>query len=154
VNYWLFKSEPGTFGIDHLAQSKRKTTSWDGVRNYTARNFMRDDMKKGDLGFFYHSSCDVPGIAGIVTVSSAAHPDTTAFDSADDHHDSDSDPANPRWYAVDITLKKPFKRIITLDELRTHATSKLKDLLILRRGNRLSITPVSKHDWEFILSLE
>jgi predicted RNA-binding protein with PUA-like domain len=154
VNYWLFKSEPGTFGIDHLAQSTRKTTSWDGVRNYTARNFMRDDMKKGDLGFFYHSSCEVPGIAGIVTVSSAAHPDTSAFDSSDDHYDSDSDAANPRWYAVDITLKKPFKRVITLNELRTHASSKLKDLLILRRGNRLSITPVSKHDWEFILSLE
>jgi predicted RNA-binding protein with PUA-like domain len=154
VNYWLFKSEPSTFGIDHLAHSKRKTTSWDGVRNYTARNFMRDDMKKGDLGFFYHSSCDVPGIAGIVTVSSAAHPDTTAFDSTDDHYDSDSDRTNPRWYAVDISLEKPFKRIITLDELRTHATSDLKDLLILRRGNRLSITPVSKHDWEFILSLE
>lgn len=154
MNYWLFKSEPGTFGIDHLARSKRKTTSWDGVRNYTARNFMRDDMKKGDLGFLYHSSCEVPGIAGIVTLSSAGHPDTTAFDSADDHHDPDSDPANPRWYAVDITLKKPFKRIITLNELRTHATTQLKDLIILRRGNRLSITPLSKHDWDFILSLE
>jgi predicted RNA-binding protein with PUA-like domain len=154
MNYWLMKSEPATFGIDDLARAKRQTTSWDGVRNYQARNFMRDDMQIGDLAFFYHSSCDVPGIAGIVKVVAAAHPDTTAFDKRDDHYDPDSDPTNPRWYAVDVKLERKFDSVVTLDALRAHAKDKLSELLILRRGNRLSITPVSKSDWRFILSLE
>ena len=154
MNYWLFKSEPGSFGIDDLAKSKRKTTSWDGVRNFQARNFMRDSMHKGDQGFFYHSGCDIPGIAGIVTVSREAHPDMSAFAPDDDHYDPDSDPANPRWCAVDVTLLRKFDRLITLAQLREHANTRLKDLLLLRKGNRLSITPVRKTDWDFILSLE
>jgi predicted RNA-binding protein with PUA-like domain len=153
MNYWLMKSEPGTFGIDHLARTKNRTTGWDGVRNFQARNFLRDGMKKGDLAFFYHSSCDVPGIAGIVKVVREGYPDMTAFDRADDHYDADSDPQKPRWYSVDVKLEQKFDRIITLDELRMHERGKLKDLIVLKRGNRLSITPVTKSEFDFITSL-
>lgn len=152
MNYWLMKSEPSTFSIDALAKAKGKTTGWDGVRNFQARNFLRE-MRKGDRAFFYHSSCEVPGIAGIVTVSKAAYPDATAFDAADDHYDADSDPNNPRWYAVDVKLVTKFDRIVTLDELRGHSQSKLQNMIVLKRGNRLSITPVTKGEWEFICSL-
>ncbi len=154
MNHWLMKSEPSTFGIDDLAQAKRQTTGWDGVRNFQARNFIRDDMQPGDLAFFYHSSCAVPGIVGIVKIASKAYPDATAFDKRDHHYDPDSNPANPRWYAVDVQLERKFARSITLEQLRAHAKPKLSDLLILRKGNRLSITPVSKNDWRFILTLE
>ena len=152
MKYWLLKSEPSTFGIDDLAKSKGKTAAWDGVRNYQARNFLRDDMKKGDLAFFYHSSCEVPGIAGVVSVVRDAYPDATAFKKGHHHYDEGSDPKNPRWYVVDVRLDRKFARVVTLDELRKHA-DKLKDLLILKRGNRLSVTPVTKSDWQFILSL-
>jgi len=153
MNYWLMKSEPATFGIDDLAKAKRQTTSWDGVRNFQARNYIRDDMQVGDLAFFYHSSCDVPGIVGVMKVVKAAHPDQTAFNRKDDHYDPDSEPTNPRWYSVDMQLERKFDDVITLDRLRSHAKDKLSDLLILRKGNRLSITPVSKQDWRFILSI-
>ncbi len=153
MNYWLLKSEPSSFSIDDLAKAKHRTTVWDGVRNYQARNFIRDDMQKADLGFFYHSSCDVPGIAGTVSITRAAYPDVTAFDSGHHHYDADSDPANPRWYVVDVRLEMKFDRIVTLDELRRHETGKLKDLIVLKRGNRLSITPVTKTQWQFTLSL-
>ena len=152
MNYWLMKSEPSTFGIEDLARAKNRTTGWDGVRNFQARNYLRE-MKKGDLAFFYHSSCDVPGVAGIVTVSREAYPDTTAFDAADDHYDADSDPQKPRWYSVDVKLVTKFDRVITLDELRAHASDELKNMIVLKRGNRLSITPVTKSEWEFITSL-
>jgi len=150
----LLKSEPGTFGIDDLARARKQTTGWDGVRNFQARNFIRDGMQKGDRAFFYHSGCEVPGVAGIVKISRAAYPDDTAFDAADDHYDPDSDRENPRWFKIDVTLEKKLNRVIPLTELRQHASGRLKDLIILRRGNRLSITPVSKSDWDFILSLE
>lgn len=153
MNYWLFKSEPSTFGIDDLARAPRKTASWDGVRNYQARNFMRDGMKTGDQGFFYHSSCDVPGIAGVVSVVREAYPDATAFQAGHRHFDETSDPANPRWYMVDVKLERRFDRVVTLDELRKHANGRLKDLVVLKRGNRLSITPVTTSEWRFILSL-
>jgi len=153
MNYWLLKSEPSSFSIDDLAQAKRRTAAWDGVRNYQARNFIRDGMKKGDQAFFYHSSCDVPGIAGVASIVREAYPDATAFDSTHHHYDADSDPANPRWYLMDVRLEKKFDRIVTLDELRKHANGKLKDLIVLKRGNRLSITPVTKTEWQFILSL-
>jgi predicted RNA-binding protein with PUA-like domain len=153
MNYWLLKSEPSTFSIDHLAKAKQRTSAWDGVRNYQARNFIRDTMKKGDLGFFYHSSCDIPGVAGTVSIVSDAYPDTTAFKKGHHHFDEDSDPKNPRWYVVDVRLETKFKRVITLDELRKHTNGKLKDLIVLKRGNRLSITPVTKDEWQFILSL-
>ena len=153
MNYWLFKSEPDTFGIDDLAAMPRRTTHWDGVRNYQARNMMRDEMKRGDLGFFYHSSCAEPGIVGTVKVVKAGYPDQTAFDAGSTYFDADSDPAKPRWYMVDVQLVRRFAQPVTLEVLRRHADGKLKDLLILRRGNRLSVTPVSERDWKFINAL-
>ena len=154
MNHWLMKSEPSTFGIDDLAAAPRKTTAWDGVRNFQVRNLLCDTMKKGDLAFFYHSSCEVPGVAGIVSLVSGGYPDATALDPKNDHHDPASTPADPRWYVVDVKLVRKFKRVITLDELRAHQAKQLSELLILRRGNRLSITPVTKTEWDFILSLE
>ena len=154
MNHWLIKSEPDTFGIDDLAAQPGKTSAWDGVRNYQARNMLRDSMKKGDGAFFYHSSCEVPGIAGIVRIVKEGYPDKTAFDRKHHHYDPDSKPDDPRWYVVDVKLERKFKRIITLDELRAHAAKKLQDFVLLRRGNRLSVMPVTKKDWDFILTLE
>jgi len=153
MNHWLLKTEPSTFGIEHLAAAPRQTTGWDGVRNYQARNFIRD-MKKGDEAFLYHSSCAVPAIVAIVTVVKAAYPDQTAFDRKDDHYDPDSDPASPRWYSMDIKLKRRLKREITLEELKRHARDELSGMILLRAGNRLSVTPVDEQHWRFILSLE
>lgn len=154
MQYWLFKSEPETFSIDDLAAATGKTTCWDGVRNYQVRNYMRDTMRVGDQAFFYHSSCAVPGIAGVVTISKAAYPDHTQFDAKHAHYDPDSKPDAPRWLMVDVKLHRKFKRIVTLDELRQYGGKQLKELLILKRGNRLSVTPVSKQEWQFILGLE
>lgn len=154
MNYWLMKSEPATFSIDDLARRPKRTTGWDGVRNYQARNFMRDEMHQGDLAFFYHSSCAVPGIAGIVKVVRESHPDPSAFDPQDVHFDPKSDPAKPRWYMVEVQLVRKLKRVITLDELRAHAGDALQDMHILKRGNRLSITPLTRPQWDFILALE
>ena len=154
MNYWLMKSEPDVFGIDHLAAMPKKTEHWDGVRNYQARNMMRDDMKKGDQVFFYHSNCDTPGIVGIMTVVREGYPDHTAFDPDEKYHDPKSDPDNPRWYMVDVRYKRKLKRTITLQELKTYADGPLKDMPLVRKGNRLSIMPVTADQWEFILSLE
>ena len=151
--YWLMKSEPGVFGIDDLAKRPRKTTHWDGVRNFQARTFMRDEMRRGDLAFFYHSSCDEPGVAGIVEIVKEGYPDHTAFDRHDEHFDPDSDPAKPRWYMVDVLLKRKFRRTIALATLREHEQRALKGLALLKRGNRLSITPVSAAHWKFIVDL-
>lgn len=154
MSHWLIKSEPSTFGVDDLTKRPRKTTHWDGVRNFQARNFLRDQMQRGDLAFFYHSSCEVPAIVGVVKVVKAGYPDHTAFDRKDKHYDADSDPENPRWYMVDVQLQRKLKQPITLDTLRTHADDALRGLALLKRGNRLSITPVSDAHWKFILSLE
>jgi predicted RNA-binding protein with PUA-like domain len=154
MNYWLFKSEPDTFGIDDLAKAPKRTSAWDGVRNYQARNMLRDSIKKGDEGLFYHSSCDVPGIAGIFEVVKEGYPDVTAFDPKHHHYDADSKREAPRWYVVDVKLKRKFARVISLDELRQHAAKKLEDFVLLKRGNRLSVMPVAKKDWDFILTLE
>jgi predicted RNA-binding protein with PUA-like domain len=154
MNHWLLKSEPDTFSIDALAALPKRTAAWDGVRNYQARNMLRDSIKKGDSAFFYHSSCDQPGIAGIVSVVRAGYPDATAFDPKHHHYDGESNPDEPRWYVVDVKLARKFSRIITLDELRIHAGGALAELAVLRRGNRLSVTPVTKKDWDFILALE
>jgi len=151
---WLMKTEPGTFSIDDLARAPRKTTAWDGVRNFQARNMLRDQMKRGDEAFLYHSSCEVPGIVGIVEIVKEGYPDETAFQRGNKHYDPESDPRNPRWYVVDVRLKRRLSRIITLEELRAHAARELKGMLLLRRGNRLSITPVDEAHWRFILSLE
>ena len=154
MNYWLMKTEPSTFGVDDLARKAKKTAMWDGVRNYQARNMLRDDFRKGDQAFLYHSSCEVPGIAGIVEVVRTAYPDPTAFDKKHDHYDEGSDRENPRWFVVDVQLKRRLKRVITLEELRKYATRELDGLLLLKRGNRLSITPLSAAHWKFILTLE
>jgi predicted RNA-binding protein with PUA-like domain len=154
MNHWLFKSEPDTFGIEMLRKAPKQTAAWDGVRNYQARNMLRDSIKKGDLAFFYHSSCAVPGIAGIISITRGGYPDATAFDPKHHHYDPDSKRDSPRWYVVDVKLVREFDRIITLDELRAHAEKKLKDFVLLRRGNRLSVMPVTNKDWDFILTLE
>jgi predicted RNA-binding protein with PUA-like domain len=154
MNHWLLKSEPDSFSIDALKAAPKQTSAWDGVRNFQARNMLRDSMKKGDQAFFYHSSCDVPGIAGIVSVVKDGYPDATAFDPKHHHYDPESKADAPRWYVVDVKLVRKFRRIITLDELRQHAAKKLKDFVLLRRGNRLSVMPVTQKDWEFILTLE
>ena len=146
------KSEPDVYGIDHLKAANKKTDTWDGVRNYQVRNMMRDDMKKGDLAFFYHSNCKEPGIAGIMKIAREGYPDFTAFDPEEKYFDPKSDPDNPRWYMVDVRYVRKLKRIITLTELKTH--SELGELPLLRRGNRLSAMPLSKAHWDFILSLE
>ena len=154
MQHWLLKSEPETFSIDHLAATAGKTSCWDGVRNYQVRNYMRDQMQVGDQGFFYHSSCAIPGIVGIVTITKAAYLDHTQFDAKHHHYDPDSKRDAPRWLMVDVKLQRKFKRIITLDELRQYAGKELQELLILKRGNRLSITPVDKREWQFIVGLE
>ena len=153
MQYWLMKSEPEAFSIDDLQNAPRKTDHWDGVRNYQARNFMRDDMKKGDLAFFYHSNCKVPGIVGIMEVAREAYPDHTAFDAGSKYFDAGSDPDNPRWFMVDVKYRRKLKRVIPLAELKQHA-SRLGDFQLLKRGNRLSIMPVSKKQWDVIVKLE
>ena len=150
--YWLMKSEPGTFSIDDLAAAKKSTTGWDGVRNFQARNYLRE-MREGDLAFFYHSSCPVPGVAGIVKVVREGYPDPSAFDAKDDHYDPGSKRDNPRWYSVDVQLQRKFDEIVSLEELRKHEKGKLKNMIVLKRGNRLSVTPVTKVEFEFISSL-
>jgi predicted RNA-binding protein with PUA-like domain len=153
MKYWLMKSEPSTFSIDDLAKAPKQTTCWDGVRNYQVRNMLRDEMSIGDLAFMYHSSCDEPGIVGVIEVVKRGYPDSTAFDPQHDHYDPASQPQAPRWYMVDVRLKQRFSRVISLDELRSHAAKQLRDMLILKRGNRLSITPISATEWKFITSL-
>jgi predicted RNA-binding protein with PUA-like domain len=154
MNHWLMKTEPTTFGIDDLARAPNKTTMWDGVRNYQARNMLRDDFAKGDRALLYHSSCAVPGVVGVMRVTRAGYPDPSAFDRNDSHYDAGSDPANPRWYAVDVQLERRLARVITLEELRRHATRKLAGMILLQRGSRLSVMPLTKAHYEFILSLE
>ena len=150
--YWLFKSEPSEFSIDDLAAQPGQTDYWDGVRNYQARNMMRDDMQVGDQGFFYHSNTAEPGIVGVVKIARRGYADFTAFDPKDKHFDSKSDPDKPRWFMVDVTLVRKLKRNISLNELKTY--SELTELPLLRRGNRLSIMPISAEHWDFILALE
>ncbi|MEQ8288349.1 MAG: EVE domain-containing protein [Gammaproteobacteria bacterium] len=152
MKYWLMKSEPSEFSIDDLKNRPKKTEPWDGVRNYQARNMMRDEMKKGDLVFFYHSNCEEPGIVGIMTVAKEGYPDHTAFDPDDKHFDPKSDPDNPRWFYVDVKYKRKLGRTITLTELREHKP--LQKMKLLQKGNRLSIMPVSKKEWDYILGLE
>jgi len=148
--YWLMKSEPDVFGIDDLKSVRREP--WDGVRNYQVRNMMRDDMRKGDLAFFYHSNCKEPGIVGLMTIASAAYPDPTQFDPDSKYYDPKSDPEDPRWLLVDVRYKRKLKRNITLAELK--ASDGLDDFLLTRRGNRLSVMPVSEAHWQAILSME
>jgi predicted RNA-binding protein with PUA-like domain len=150
MRYWLMKSEPDEFSIDDLAKAPKQTTAWFGVRNYQARNFMRDDMRVGDRAFFYHSSCPEPGIAGIVEISRLAYPDATQFDPKSDYYDPKSTLDAPRWVNVDVKLvrKTPLVSVQALRE-----TKGLQDMVTLRRGNRLSITPVTAAEWKIIEKL-
>ena len=147
MRYWLMKSEPGEFSIDDLVAAPAQTTAWIGVRNYQARNFMRDQMKPGDEVFFYHSSCPEPGIAGLAAVSSPAYPDATQFDKASPYFDAKAKREEPRWIHVDVKLVRK-TRLVSLAELRAHP--ELAEMRILARGNRLSITPVTPAEWRFI----
>lgn len=150
--YWLFKSEPTSWSWEMQKKKGDQGQEWDGVRNYQARNFLRE-MRKGDLAFFYHSSCAVPGVVGIVAIVREAYPDPTAFDPNDDHYDPKSDPAKPRWYAVDVKLEEKFDDVVPLETLRAHEQGALRDMVLLRKGNRLSVTPVTKSQWSFINAL-
>jgi len=149
--YWLMKSEPDVYSIDHLRSQKRKTDYWDGIRNYQARNFMRDQMKKGDLAFFYHSNCAEPAVVGIMEIACTAYPDHTAFNSNEKYFDAKSDPDNPRWLMVDVRFKKKFKNPVTLQSIK--AQKKLGDMRLVQRGNRLSILPVAALEWRHIVKM-
>ena len=144
------KSEPDAYSIDDLQRDKREP--WDGIRNYQARNMMRDDMKVGDKVFFYHSNCKEPGIVGIMKVVSKPYPDPTQFDPDSKYYDSKSDPEAPRWILVDVGFVRKTKRNIALAEIKAHPG--LDDMILTRKGNRLSVMPVSKEHWDIILSLE
>ena len=148
--FWLMKSEPDVYSIDDLKRDRRE--SWEGVRNYQVRNMMRDDMRKGDRAFFYHSNCKEPGIVGLMRIASRGYEDDTQFDSDSKYYDAKSDPDNPRWLMVDVSYQRKLKRTISLTELK--AQPALADFPLVRRGNRLSVLPVSEADWEFILGLE
>ena len=154
MQYWLMKTEPTSFGVEDLAAAPRRTTGWDGVRNYQARNMLRDQMRRGDQAFLYYSSCELPGIVAIMQIVKEGYPDPTAFDRKDHHYDAGSDPRNPRWFQVDVQLKRRLAHTITLAQLRAHARRELKGMALLRPGNRLSVMPVTAAHWKFILSLE
>ena len=152
MNYWLMKSEPSAFSIDDLQQMPEQTEHWDGVRNYQARNMMRDQMKVGDEVFFYHSNCETPGIVGLMEVVRESYPDHTAFDPQSKYFDPKSSPDQPRWYMVDIKYLRHTRRILPLAELKQHEA--LEHMPLVRKGNRLSIMPVSPAEWNYILRLE
>ena len=150
MNHWLMKSEPEAFSIDDLKRNKQEP--WDGVRNYQARNFMRDGMRPGDKVFFYHSNCAVPGIVGIAAVATDAYPDPSQFDPKSNYFDPGSSRDNPRWMLVDVKFVKKLKRTISLDEMKNDPA--LDGMPLLRKGNRLSVMPVDAAHWKYILDLE
>lgn len=149
MNYWLMKSEPDVYSIDDLERDGREM--WDSIRNYQARNMMRDDMRIGDQIFFYYSNCKEPGIVGISRVCSEPYPDPTQFDESSRYFDLKSSKDDPRWILVDVEFVEKFDRLISLKEIKSHP--ELEDMILTRRGNRLSIMPVDKKHWDFILSL-
>jgi predicted RNA-binding protein with PUA-like domain len=149
---WLMKSEPDVFSLDDLYRAPGRTTHWDGVRNYQARNYLRDGMKQGDQVFFYHSNCETPGIVGIAKVVREAYPDHTAFDPDDPHYDPKSDPAKPAWMMVDVQYVRKLKRVISLQELKENPA--LQSMALVRKGNRLSVMPVSDAEWQSVLAME
>lgn len=153
MKYWLVKSEPDVFSVDDLAECPNQTRWWKHVRNYQARNFMRDEMQPGDRVFFYHSNTDIPAIVGLAEIASTAYPDPDAFDPNAKYYDPKSDPANPRWFLVDIQLIKKLEQPISLRQIKEHAEP-LGDLPLIRRGNRLSVMPVAPEQWDYILSLK
>jgi len=150
MQYWLMKSEPDTYSIDDLQSFG--VDHWDGIRNYQVRNFFRDQMQVGEQAFFYHSNCKEPGIVGTMEIVSKAYPDHTAFDPSEQYFDSKSDPENPRWLMVDVRYIRHLDRMITLGELRQQ--KQIADMKLLQRGNRLSVLPLSKMEWQYILEME
>lgn len=152
MHFWLMKSEPDVFDIDDLRKRPRQTEHWDGVRNYQARNMMRDQMKKGDQAFFYRSNCKEPGIIGVMEIAREAYPDDSAWNPKSPYYDAKSTSTQPRWFMVDVRYRSKTRRCITLQEMKGHP--ELADLPLLRRGNRLSIMPVTPDQWHFILNLE
>ena len=150
MSYWLMKSEPAEFSIDDLVKAINQSVPWFGVRNYLARNYMRDLMRVGDDVLFYHSSCPEPGIAGLAKVSSSAYPDATQWDKKSKYFDAKATPENPRWMLVDVQLVRK-TRLLSLAELRT--TALLESMIVLQRGNRLSITPVKAAEWKTVVKL-
>lgn len=151
MNYWLFKSEPNTFSIDDLVQSPKHTTHWNGIRNYQVRNLLRDDIKVGDQVFFYHSNANPPGIVGVMEVVKAGYPDFTAQDKNSPYFDPKSSADNPIWFMVDVRLVEKWSHMVTLNQLKT--IPELNDMMILRKGNRLSVTRVTPVEWERVVIL-
>ena len=151
MNYWLFKTEPTTFSFDDLWNAPKRTTHWDGVRNFQARNMLRDQIKPGDQVFIYHSSADPTGIVGIAEVVRGGYPDPSAFDPQDSHFDPKSKTDSPTWFVVDIRAVKPLNRLITLEELRK--MKGLEKMVLLQRGSRLSVQPVRPEEWRIITSM-
>ncbi|MCB1552170.1 MAG: EVE domain-containing protein [Xanthomonadales bacterium] len=151
MNFWLMKSEPEEFSIDDL--ERVGSEPWNGVRNYQARNYMRDGMKRGDRVLFYHSNCQPPGIVGIARIAGKARPDPTQFDPESDYYDPGSKPEDPRWLLVDVVFDRRLRRLLSLDELKTHAEA-LGDFPLLRRGNRLSVLPVTAEQWNYLIKME
>lgn len=149
--YWLLKSEPTCFSIADLVNAPKQTTYWDGVRNYQARNMLRDEMQVGDRAFYYHSGTDPLAIVGTVEIVKAGYPDFTQFDANEDHYDEKSDPDNPRWYMVDVKLLQQFPEPVTRDDLK--AESMLADMVVLQRGSRLSVQPVTASEWKAVHKL-
>lgn len=149
MNYWLMKSEPDVFSIDTLKTKKK--SGWDGVRNYQARNFMRDDMKIGDMVLFYHSSCDVPGVAGLARVSKESHPDPSQFDPKSEYYDPKATKENPRWFMVEVEFVEKFNDVITLHQIKS--IKALENMPLVQKGSRLSINPVSAPEYKTILKL-
>jgi len=151
VNHWLLKSEPDVFGFADLLKAPKRTTCWDGVRNYQARNTLRDQMKRGDLAFYYHSNAEPSGIAGICEVVREGYPDHTAFDPRDPHHDPKSRPEAPTWYMVDVRAVRAFPRLVTLGELK--GVKGLETMALLQKGSRLSVQPVTAKEWAIVCRL-
>lgn len=151
TKYWLMKSEPDVFSFSDLKKRPKKTEPWNGVRNYQARNFMRDEMQVGDLILFYHSSCEIPGVAGIAKVTSKPYPDTTQFESKSEYFDPKATKEEPRWFLVDVTFEEDLKALVSLEELKKH--KELAHMRLLQRGNRLSILPVTREEFLFIKKL-
>lgn len=149
--YWLFKSEPDVFGWNHLLACPDQTDHWDGVRNYQARNLLRDEIKKGDWGFFYHSRTNPPHIVGTVEITRGGYPDPTQFDTEQKYYDPKSDPKNPRWFVVDVKAKKKLARTISLAELKE--APGLEEMRVTQKGSRLSVQPVTKEEWDVVMAL-
>lgn len=150
MQYWLMKSEPNVYSVDDLAAEPGRTAFWEGVRNYQARNFLRS-MRKGDLAFFYHSNCAQPAVVGVVEIARESYPDATAFDADSAYYDPKSDPEKPRWFVVDVKLKKKLEQAVTLKALKTQ--SALGTMRLLQRGNRLSVMPVTRKEWHHIMKM-